>query len=169
MITALGTGIGKDEYKPGETPLSPADHHDRRRRGRRAHPHAAADVLLPANAGAGRGRSTFTSPSRRSIRSSTARPSVISRTTRRSIAVHALAGARRSDVLFPKAGAQPDQFRLGARAYSAHEYLLAEAVINRLSHLIEPRRPARAGRFANLQDPSSTAKQAAAAGPVPRR
>ena len=36
--------------------LPPHHHHDRRRRRRLAHPHAAADVLLPAHAGAGRPR-----------------------------------------------------------------------------------------------------------------
>ena len=36
-------------------PLRQDHHPDRRRRGRPAHPHAAADVLLPADAAAGRG------------------------------------------------------------------------------------------------------------------
>ena len=39
-----------------EAALSPHHHHDRRGRGRLAHPHAAADVLLPADDGAHRER-----------------------------------------------------------------------------------------------------------------
>ena len=50
LITALGTGIGRDEFDLGEAALPQGRHHDRRRRGRGAHPHAAADVLLPADA-----------------------------------------------------------------------------------------------------------------------
>ena len=46
MISAIGAGIG-DEMDLSETPLQQNRHHDRRRRGRLAHPHAAADVLLP--------------------------------------------------------------------------------------------------------------------------
>ena len=38
--------------------------HDRRRHGRRAHPHAAADLLLPVHAPAGRAGHTYTWPSR---------------------------------------------------------------------------------------------------------
>ena len=56
LITALGTGFGKDEYNSGQAALSPHHHHDRRRRRRLAHPHAAPDVLLPADAGIGRAR-----------------------------------------------------------------------------------------------------------------
>ena len=50
LITALGCGIGKDDFDLEEAALSPRHHHDRRRRRRLAHPHAAADVLLPADA-----------------------------------------------------------------------------------------------------------------------
>ena len=50
LIAALGCGIGADEFDAGEAALSPRHHHDGRRRGRIAHPHAAADVLLPADA-----------------------------------------------------------------------------------------------------------------------
>ncbi len=57
MITAIGTGIGDGEgrgrVQPGKAALPQDHHHDRCRRGRLAHPHAAADVLLPADAGAG--------------------------------------------------------------------------------------------------------------------
>ncbi len=48
-----------------EAPLPPHHHHDRRGRRRLAHPHAAADVLLPADARAGRRAATSTSRSRR--------------------------------------------------------------------------------------------------------
>ncbi len=56
LITALGTGIGRDEFNIEQAALSPHHHHDRRRRRRRPHPHAAADVLLPADAGTDRWR-----------------------------------------------------------------------------------------------------------------
>ena len=56
MITAIGTGIGKDDFDPREAALRQDHHHDRRRRGRVAHPHAAADVLLPPHAGADQAR-----------------------------------------------------------------------------------------------------------------
>ena len=54
LITAIGTGIGK--RRPGrriqyrQAALRSHHHHDRRRRGRFAHSHPAAHVLLPANA-----------------------------------------------------------------------------------------------------------------------
>jgi hypothetical protein len=56
LITALGTGIGRDEFDISKAALSQDHHHDRCRRRRRAYPHAAADVLLPPDAGADRGR-----------------------------------------------------------------------------------------------------------------
>ncbi len=48
--------------------LSPHHHHDRRRRRRQPHPHAAPDLLLPADAARSSRRAISTSPSRRSIR-----------------------------------------------------------------------------------------------------
>ena len=53
LITALGTGIGRDDFDLVEAALPQDHHHDGRRRRRRPHPHAAADLLLPADAGAG--------------------------------------------------------------------------------------------------------------------
>ena len=50
MIAALGCGIGVEDFDIDEAALPPHHHHDRRRRRRLAHPHAAADVLLPADA-----------------------------------------------------------------------------------------------------------------------
>ena len=47
IITALGCGIGVEDFDIDEAPLPPHHHHDRRGRRRLAHPHAAADVLLP--------------------------------------------------------------------------------------------------------------------------
>ena len=49
LITALGTGI-RDDFDLAQAALPPDRHHDRRRRRRLAHPHAAADLLLPAPA-----------------------------------------------------------------------------------------------------------------------
>ncbi len=61
--------------------LPPHHHHDRRRRRRLAHPHAAADVLLPADAGADRARPHLhRAAAARTRRSSAARRST-SRTT----------------------------------------------------------------------------------------
>ncbi len=56
LITALGTGIGRDEFNARQAALSQDHHHDRRRRRRRTHPHADPDLLLPADAGADRAR-----------------------------------------------------------------------------------------------------------------
>mgnify|MGYP003694035947 CR=1 FL=1 len=63
LITALGDGVrqvrGDKETRTlqrRQAALPPHHHHDRRRRRRLAHPHAAADVFLPADAGAGRAR-----------------------------------------------------------------------------------------------------------------
>ena len=63
--------------QPREAALSQDRHHDRRRRRRRAYPHAAADLLLPADARADRGAGTSSSPSRRSTRSPAAAPKSI--------------------------------------------------------------------------------------------
>ena len=62
LITALGTGFGgpaqggEGRVQRRQAALPPHHHHDRRGRRRLAHPHAAAHVLLPADAGAGRAR-----------------------------------------------------------------------------------------------------------------
>ena len=67
LISAIGVDIGNTEDI--EQAALRQDHHpDRRRRGRPAHPHAAADVLLPPDAQADRGRATSTSPGRRCSR-----------------------------------------------------------------------------------------------------
>ena len=50
MITALGTGIGADDFDDRQAPLPQDHHHDGRRRRRLAHPHADPDVLLPPHA-----------------------------------------------------------------------------------------------------------------------
>ena len=64
--------------------LPPRHHHDRRGRGRLAHPHAAADVLLPADAAAHRTAATSTSRSRHSSAPSAARAKYSSATSVRS-------------------------------------------------------------------------------------
>ncbi len=61
MISAIGAGIG-DEMDLDQTPLQQDHHHDRRRRGRLAHPHAAVDVLLPADVRPGQGRLRLRGP-----------------------------------------------------------------------------------------------------------
>jgi DNA gyrase subunit B len=67
MIAALGTGIGREDFDIAKTryhrviimtrglrhredPLPPRHHHDRRRRGRKPHPHVAVDLFLPPHA-----------------------------------------------------------------------------------------------------------------------
>ncbi len=56
IITALGTGIGKDDFDAHETPLPQNHSHDRRGRRRQPHPHAAAYVFLPPHGRADRKR-----------------------------------------------------------------------------------------------------------------
>ena len=51
LITALGTGIGREDFDVGQVPLPQDHHHDRRRCRRQPHPNAAAHLLLPADAG----------------------------------------------------------------------------------------------------------------------
>jgi DNA gyrase subunit B len=61
QIATLITALGRHRHRPGkrglqprEAALPPHHHHDRCRRRRRAHPHAAADAVLPADAVVGR-------------------------------------------------------------------------------------------------------------------
>ena len=70
--------------RPRQAPLSPHHHHDRRGRRRLAHPHAAADVLLPADAGRSSSAATSTSRSRRSSAPSAAAAKCSSATSARS-------------------------------------------------------------------------------------
>ena len=56
IITALGTGIGKDDFDAGKAALPQNHSHDRRRRGRQPHPHAPAHLLLPPHEGTDRAR-----------------------------------------------------------------------------------------------------------------
>ncbi len=49
-------GHGRRRLQRRQAALPPHHHHDRRRRGRRTHPHAAADLPLPADARAGGAR-----------------------------------------------------------------------------------------------------------------
>ena len=67
LITALGAGIGRGEpeqggFDVGQAALPPHRHHDRRRRGRLAYPHAAADLLLPPDAAIVRARPSVHRP-----------------------------------------------------------------------------------------------------------
>ena len=55
LIAAMGTGIGPDEFDVGEAPVPQGHPDDRRRRGRRPHPDAAPDVLLPPHGRGDRG------------------------------------------------------------------------------------------------------------------
>ena len=56
MITALGLRHRQGRLRPREAALRQDHPDDRRRRGRIAHPHAAADVLLPPHDGADQAR-----------------------------------------------------------------------------------------------------------------
>ena len=64
---------GRGRLRRRQAALPPHHPDVRRRRRRQPHPHAAPDLLLPADEGADRARATSTSPSRRSTRPSTAR------------------------------------------------------------------------------------------------
>ena len=83
LITALGAGIGRVDgprgLQPRQAALPPHHHHDGRRRGRLAHPHPAADVLLPADAGADRARP----PLHRPAAALQSRPRQVARSTSR--------------------------------------------------------------------------------------
>jgi DNA gyrase subunit B len=59
MITAFGTGIGKDDFDVCQAPLRQDHHHDGCRCGWLPHPHPAADLLLPAHARADPARNVF--------------------------------------------------------------------------------------------------------------
>ena len=61
LITALGTGVGDSLNLEGPA-LQPRRDHDRRRRGRRPHPHAAADLLLPLHGAADHRRASLHRP-----------------------------------------------------------------------------------------------------------
>ncbi len=56
IITALGSGIGKDDFDASQAALPQNHSDDRRRRGRQPHPHAAAHLFLPPHEGADRAR-----------------------------------------------------------------------------------------------------------------
>ena len=62
LITALGTGIGHDDFDLGEAALPQDHHHDGRRRRRKSHPHAPDDVLLSPDARADRRRLSLHRP-----------------------------------------------------------------------------------------------------------
>ena len=62
LIQALGTVDRPRGVQPREAALSQDRDHDRRRRRRRAHPHLAADLLLPPDAGADRERAPLHRP-----------------------------------------------------------------------------------------------------------
>ena len=87
LITALGTGIGRDDFDLSKAALPQDHHHDGRRRRRRPHPHAAAHLLLPADARAGREGPPLHRPAAalqgdaRASRRPTSRTSAPSRTT----------------------------------------------------------------------------------------
>ena len=81
MIAALGLRHRRRGLRPVEAPLPPHHHHDRRGRRRLPHPHAAAHVLLPADAAAHRSTATSTSRSRRCSASSAGRARPTSRTS----------------------------------------------------------------------------------------
>ena len=72
LITALGTGIGRDSDAEGfniaKLALSQGHHHDRRRCRRRPYPHPAPDLLPSPDAGDHRTRPPLSSPSPRSTR-----------------------------------------------------------------------------------------------------
>jgi DNA gyrase subunit B len=79
-------------------------------------------------------RGTSTSPSRRSTRSSTARPSVTSRTIR-NITSSCSHGAGRCQLT---AARRREAITGSALEELARSWLLTEAVIERLTHLIDP-------------------------------
>ena len=67
-------------FRRHQDPLRQDHHHDRCRRGRLAHPHSAAHVLLPPHERADQAAAASSSPSRRSIASRRASPKSTSRT-----------------------------------------------------------------------------------------
>ena len=87
LITALGTGIGHDDFDARQAALPQDHHHDRRRRRRLPHPHAADDVLLSPDARADRRAAISTSPSRRCSKRPRASRRSTSRTSARSTTI----------------------------------------------------------------------------------
>ena len=59
MITAIGAGIGKDDFDPHQDPLRQDHHHDRCGCGRLAYSYTAAHVFLPPHDGADQARQYF--------------------------------------------------------------------------------------------------------------
>ena len=82
-----------------EPALRPGHRDDRRRRGRRAHPHAGPDVPLPARCGSSSSADTCTSRCRRSTTSSSATRSSTSRRTTSSRSSSRASGSRTSTVV----------------------------------------------------------------------
>ena len=62
LIAALGTGIGPRGFRRRQGALPQDHHHDGRRCRRQSHPHAAAHLLLPADARADRARLSLHRP-----------------------------------------------------------------------------------------------------------
>ena len=133
LISVLGTGIGEG-ILAGKAALPPHHHHDRRGRRRLAHPHAAAHFLLPADAGTDRARAHLHRAAA-ALQGEARQERALSEGRARVEASSCCSSRCPRREFYTSAKAPP--LSHDALEQVASQYLLAEAVIERVSRLID--------------------------------